>query len=462
MHSDVNRSRLAMLYRLIRMYSIYFYLKIKTVNSTEHKCVAMIIVLKHNIKYRREKWGCSVINIDTRELKLYNESASKVIELCFYSTSLQELLSKLHKSFRFKEVEVTDFITDLIASNVLKVSKKKGIPTDAELYNFPLSLVSDNEFVTPLAVEIEYTYKCSRHCSYCAYDARPTANTSMEIPNEQWKEILLDLKKSGVGYIRFTGGDPFTRPDFHEILAFADSLNLIISIGTDLSVTEEEDFRILSNVKNLSMVQTTLDGSNPETADKFRGKGNFDKVVAGMLNLSRFKIPYIVGTVLRKSNTHEIYDIGKLVSTYGANGYCFAPLYAAGRGVNMQKEVPSNEDLRVAHLQFRKLVDSKLILPADQMWTTYVSTLSNVAFYASLDDQPHLCRSGDKILRIDPYGKYYVSIKLKQAMGYSDSVIGDATKETLLDVWNKNIKLDEIRKQSKMSSFGNVIDTRTI
>ncbi|MBU1093117.1 MAG: radical SAM protein [Firmicutes bacterium] len=77
-------------------------------------------------------------------------------------------------------------------------------------------------------VEIDVTYKCNAKCFFCYQGENHVAND--EISTSRLKELLHELKKLGTYYIGFSGGEPFARSDFLDILRYAKQLGFRVSV----------------------------------------------------------------------------------------------------------------------------------------------------------------------------------------------------------------------------------------
>ena len=418
--------------------------------------------LSDYVKIRKENWGCVLLESKSKLIKYYNHAATTILYSLSKSKSIEELAADVNYSSEFSNFDLSEFLELLVSENILIKNSQTNV-SRAKKYFFEQRTLDDDLYFSPLGVEIEYTLKCSRNCSYCAYSSNPFINIQGELDNNVWKKVLHDLLNAGVFYIRFTGGDPYARNGFNEILQYADSLGFIISVGTDLTLLNDNHLNVLKSLHNLLMVQTTLDGSTAKKNDKHRGKGNYDKVIKGVRILSENNIPCIVGTVLRKDNVDDIYSIGLLLSSIGANGYCFAPLYAAGRGHNVEELVPSNMDLYKANLQFKKLIEEGVIAPADPSWISITADLNEDEFKHLLDDQPFLTRQGDRLIRIDSRGNCYVSIKLRDRLKNDEVLAGNVVVKDIIDIWQNSKVLKNLRnQQSKDTKFGITTDVREI
>ena len=424
-------------------------------------------VLSDKIKVRKEDFGAIVLIKQRKSTRFYNQFAYQCFLALRQATTVDQLVEQVKLNYDISGVEKKDiesFIQKL-ADNDICVETDIDSTTKAEFYYTDVSAFQPDFFYAPVGVEIEYTNKCARQCEYCSYYSNPFVDVNQEKPVEEWKQVIEELVHSGVYYVRFTGGDPFMRKDILEAVKHADELGLMVSIGTDLTVTKEEDFVALSQLKNFVAVQTTMDGATQETCERYRGKGNFQKVLKGMELMQKHDVPFIVGTVLTRHNVHEIEDIGRLVSKYGTKGYCFSPLYLAGRGIGLEDDLPSNEDLYSANKQFKKLIDEHVILPADAAWSEISNDLDEDEFKNMLNDQSHLTRTGERLIRIDPKGNCYVSVKLKRVLVENEQEwkAGNIKDTSLIDIWQNSAEFKKWRNIDQgQNAFGKTIDMREL
>ncbi len=423
-------------------------------------------ILNDAIKVRKESFGCIVLIKEKRAVQFFNEFGYRIFLTLKKSSTVEEIYDGIAVHYNISEVpqrEVWAFVQKMVAAGICRESSNDEL-SKADYYFTEMDKLTDDYFYAPLGVEIEYTNKCARQCDYCSYYSNPFVDINTEMKLEQWKAALDDIVASGVYFVRFTGGDPFMRSDILEAVQYADDLGLIVSMGSDLTVTKESDFEALAKLKNFVHLQTTLDGATMESCERFRGKGNFQKVLKGMELMKKHQVPFIVGTVLTKYNVNEIEQIGRLVSTYDAQGYCFSPLYIAGRGIGIADSLPSNEDLYHANMQLKKLVDEGIVQPADSAWSEITKDLEEKEFRQMLDNQSYLTRSGERLVRIDPKGHVYVSVKLKRVLVENDEEWhgGNIKNEKLLKIWHSSEDLQKWRNLPKTDSpvFGKAIDTR--
>lgn len=422
-------------------------------------------VLSDRLKVRREGFGGVVLIIERQSVRFFNEFGYEVMKALRVPRTVGEVMDLVAEEYEISAVsekEVAGFIQDLLAKNICKATSEEAAST-AQFYFDDVRDFDDDYFYAPLGVEIEYTNKCARQCDYCSYFSNPFVDVNTEMPLENWIKALDDVVASGVFYVRFTGGDPFMRPELMEAVRYADDLGLMVSIGSDLTVTKEEHYAQMAELKNFVFLQTTLDGATAETCNRFRGKGNYRKVIKGMEMMQKYNVPFIVGTVLTRHNYEEIGEIGRITAKYGTKGYCFSPLYIAGRGIGMEDDIPTNEQLHIANSQFRELVEGGVIRPADSAWEEIAQELPEEEFKSMLDDQSHLTRTGERLIRIDPKGHVYVSVKLKRLLVEQEEEwnAGNIMDGKLLDIWQGSDNLNSWRGfRQEENTFGKTIDTR--
>lgn len=417
--------------------------------------------LHSEVKYRREPFGSVVLRVDHQRTRFFNHGASQVLELIAGGAARSGWSENFENLSAEDERQCDLFAGELLANGIIE--QRSNAAKDE-------ALVFDNTewdegaecSEAPLGVEIELTLKCSRACQYCAYEALPTFPTQGELTTAEWIDVLKGLEAAGVFFVRFTGGDPLLRSDFSELIRAADDLRLIVTVGSDLTILPDSVASALASTVNLYALQTTLDGSSAATADSLRGHGNFAAVTRGISSLKRLGVPVIVGTVLTKRNIPEIPEIARLVGSLGADGYCVAPLYASGRAQSdsMSKLIPDNDDLGMAARLFASAIQSGMVKPADPAWMGATAELSQNEIAEVWKDQPFLVRAPDQLVRIDPRGRVYTSIKLKPTLG-EDVYVGSVRDRSIGELWREAPQLRNARKAAQNSTFfGNVFDIR--
>lgn len=416
-----------------------------------------LYILAPDVKYRREWFGGIIYSDSSKATKFFNHTAALVIEQ-FAKPNSFVLAQRAVDQVFCTPCDHSSFFASLENEKIIRPvkfdSEAVGDFFFTDIYEFV-----DNRLYAPLGVEIELTLKCMRRCSYCAYESSPEIDTIGQLNRDEYRILLGELRKAGVFYIRFTGGDPLTRVDCLDIISDANNLGFAVALASDLTILKEEHARKLSLLKNLTALQTTLDGSTPEIANALRGDGNFQRVTQGISLLCKSGVPVIVGTVLTKLNVDNIYDIAKFLSKWDI-AYCVSPLYDAGRGRTQRELIPTDDDLASAYEQFAKAVSEGLVRPADPGWRAIAEGIPSDVRSELWRGQPWLVRSPDRLMRIDPLGKCYTSIHLKEVLG-DDIYVGKLPEDNILSLWNSAPLLNKLRAAREQNQYyGDVIDIR--
>jgi len=418
-----------------------------------------LFILADDIKYRRENFGGIVFDGKSKETHFFNHAAAFAIENFKKPNSIADVQA-LMSGHLTEEYSDNNFFRSLLDLSIIKNSSNEST-TKSRLYFTNITEFKESYLFSPLAVELELTLKCMRSCVYCAYDSSPRVDTDNELSLRDYQAILKQLLNAGVFYIRFTGGDPLTRKDSLNIMSEAEKLGFGFAVASDLTVLNNLQAKQLGNFKNLISLQTTLDGSTPDIADKLRGPGNYRKTLKGIALLRQHGVPIIVGTILTKHNVNDIYNISKILSEFDI-AYCVSPLYDAGRARTQRDLIPSDDDLAHAYEQFARAVSEGFVRPADPGWSVLAEPLNKDKRDALWNSQPWLVRSPDRIMRVDPKGRCYTSIHLKEIIN-DDIYIGNLPEDDLISIWNNSILLNTLRLNcEKNNYFGNVLDIRNI
>ena len=411
-------------------------------------------------KYRREAFGGILFSTITKECRFFNHLGAVVLEACLRPTDRKSVLSRLCTLGQRGSV-AEEFLDALIGDRILRTCEGSSAHSGADAFFTDVGEFACDRLHAPLGVELELTLRCLRRCSYCAYSAAPEVSTSNELSRSAYQTIFRNLTETGVCYLRFTGGDPLSRVDAFEILCDADEYGVGLAVASDLTVFKESHAAALGDLKNLTALQTTLDGPTRLVADQLRGKGNFDRVTRGLASLQRHSVPTIVGTILTKLNVSHIYATAKYLSQWDV-AWCVSPLYAAGRGRDQFDLIPDDADLERACDQFCRAIDERLVRPADPGWRRLSRGAGETPRHGLWSTQPWLVRSPDRILRVDPSGRCYASVHLKEIFG--DAVyVGSILSGDIVALWNSSPLLNDIRARRKHNPyFGDVVDIRNI
>ncbi len=181
----------------------------------------------------------------------------------------------------------------------------------------------------PRIVAFEVTQRCKMNCIHCRASA--SANFASDLTTVQCEKIIKSLADYNRCVLIFTGGEPFERPDIFDLIDYAHSLGLAVSLATCGYNFAPQIAQKLkkSGVLTLSF---SLDSDNAASHDDFRRTpGAFEKTLNAINIAKSAGLKFQINTTVTKLNFEKLTELAKLSETLGA--YCFNPfmLVAAGR-----------------------------------------------------------------------------------------------------------------------------------
>jgi MoaA/NifB/PqqE/SkfB family radical SAM enzyme/Fe-S-cluster containining protein len=146
------------------------------------------------------------------------------------------------------------------------------------------------------------------------------------------------MKRKGVSKIYYTGGDPFFRSDFAEILSETYACGISAEVITNGTLLTEEKLSLLAAFG--VPLGISLDGDTPEVNDAIRGKGSFAKAVNAIQKARRLSIPVRLYVTVMSANVRCLEGIAALVKQYDCDGMHVNEVTLAGRALSSPRVEP--------------------------------------------------------------------------------------------------------------------------
>jgi len=165
----------------------------------------------------------------------------------------------------------------------------------------------------PKSVNIAITGKCNLKCRYCFY-----ANEMeglKDLPTAAWLRLFDQLGEIGVRDSCISGGEPFIRPDFFDIVdgMIANRLRYsVLSNGTLIDEKLLQKFETGKRRLRLDYIQVSIDGSSAAIHNQSR-PGSFDRALRGLRLLKEAKFPANVRVTITRHNLDDLENIAKLL-----------------------------------------------------------------------------------------------------------------------------------------------------
>jgi MoaA/NifB/PqqE/SkfB family radical SAM enzyme len=182
--------------------------------------------------------------------------------------------------------------------------------------------LSNLELKRPSYCQMELTYACGLHCPYCyAAGYNCAARIGKEMNTAQLKKTIDELKRLGVLWICFTGGDPLMRKDFCELYTYARNQGFLIIVFTGGYSLTKKHLDLFKRQPPYN-IEITLNAVEEELYEKISGvRGSFKKVMAAIEALRRDKLPLKIKTMVTTLNLHHIAEIKKYLRGIGLKFY---------------------------------------------------------------------------------------------------------------------------------------------
>jgi MoaA/NifB/PqqE/SkfB family radical SAM enzyme len=179
----------------------------------------------------------------------------------------------------------------------------------------------------PFSLVISVSFRCNSKCRTCDVWRKPNDDMSVD----EWRQVFAHLGHAPF-YLTFTGGEPFLRADFHElVIAGAEFCRPgVITIPTNGLLTR----RILDQVGQICAaapdtqvgINLSLDGIGPEHDEIRRVPGNWDRAMETWQGLKALQAQHqnlvlSVHTVVSKFNTGRIRDIVEGLASLEPDSY---------------------------------------------------------------------------------------------------------------------------------------------
>lgn len=196
--------------------------------------------------------------------------------------------------------------------------------------NFDTSTINFDE--RPYIVIWEVTQACDLACVHCRASAQPKRNP-FELSTEEGKRLIDEIAQMEVPVFVLTGGDPIKRPDLFELIEHAAKVGVRVSLTPSATplLTREVIHRLKES--GLARLAVSLDGSNAEVHDAFRGmSGSFQRTMEAIEWANEVGLPVQINTTFSRRNVDDFEEIAALIERKKITLWSVFFLVPTGRG----------------------------------------------------------------------------------------------------------------------------------
>jgi radical SAM protein len=184
----------------------------------------------------------------------------------------------------------------------------------------------------PYIVIWEVTQACDLACVHCRACAQPRRNP-FELSTDEGKRLIDEIAAMQVPVFVLTGGDPIKRPDLFELIEHAVQVGLRVSLTPSATplLTREAIHRLKQS--GLARLAVSLDGSNAEVHDAFRGmSGSFERTMEAIDWANEAGLPVQINTTFSRRNVDDFERIATLIGQKNITLWSVFFLVPTGRG----------------------------------------------------------------------------------------------------------------------------------
>ena len=187
-----------------------------------------------------------------------------------------------------------------------------------------------------------FTNRCNLACHHCYSYADPKSEDFLT--TEFILESITELKKGGIKFVIFSGGEPLIRKDIFKISQAMRDAGIITYLSTNgLYIDEKNVDKIISTFNYIGI---SIDGIE-EVHDDFRGlKGAYKKSIDAIKLIQKHGGNAGIRFTLTNETKASFYSIFELAEEIGVDKIYISHLVYSGRGLDNLKIDISKEERR--------------------------------------------------------------------------------------------------------------------
>jgi len=271
------------------------------------------------------------------------------------------------------------------------------------------------DYKSPLFIAWQLNSACNLGCLHCCEES------GHSMPDEMTKEQAIDFCRQivdlDIPYMAISGGEPLLCPHIFDVCKFIRDKNISLKIETNGEFINEDTTCRFAGL-GMRSVQISLDGATPETHERLRLRGNWEKAVAACKLLIKYGVNTEIVFVPTQFNIHEIGDIIELAYSLGVYGFYTGKTMRIGRAAqNWDIICPSDQE----YARFFEVLQEKTEKYKGKMKIYHYP-------YDVIEELKYRLECPSASLLVLPNGK----VKL---IGPLPFICGDLKKQSLGQIW---------------------------
>jgi AdoMet-dependent heme synthase len=178
----------------------------------------------------------------------------------------------------------------------------------------------------------EVTQACDLACVHCRASAQPDRHPE-ELTTAEGKQLIDQIASWKVPVFVLTGGDPIKRPDLFELIGYARSVGVRVSLTPSATPLLTREVIVRLKEAGLARLAVSMDGASATTHDAFRGlSGSFARTLDAVRWANELGLPVQINTTFSRRNIGEIDEIVALMEKLRITLWSVFFLVPTGRG----------------------------------------------------------------------------------------------------------------------------------
>jgi MoaA/NifB/PqqE/SkfB family radical SAM enzyme len=284
---------------------------------------------------------------------------------------------------------------------------------------------SDNRPCVPyiprgLLLQWHVTERCNLRCAHCyqkAYSGQELCLHNLLEVLDQFKDLTAlwkgQTKHSIRSHITVTGGEPFVRRDFLDLLEVlsTNKEHFTFAILTNGTLIDAAMARRLRRLRP-AFVQVSIEGAQA-THDKIRGQGSFERTVSAVQHLVRARIRTLISFTANRLNFREFPEVARLGRRLRVSRVWADRLVPSGAGLAMRQEVLTPDETR----EFFEIMHRERTEAARRCFGRTEIAMHRALQFLVAGGKPYHCTAGDSLVTVQPNGDLYPCRRMPIGVG---------------------------------------------
>lgn len=185
----------------------------------------------------------------------------------------------------------------------------------------------------------ELTNHCNLACLHCCTNSSPQVSRKDDASGEDIKRALKEVDEANITEIYFTGGEPFVRRDFVDILTTACDTSATIFVATNGTLLTESDITRMQTL-GIEAITISLDGHTAKLHNGIRQHPSaFEKAIRGIRLSVEAGLPIRVSHMITPDNVSMVEDFCHFIASLGVNSLALNSIIQAGRATEHEQDI---------------------------------------------------------------------------------------------------------------------------